>query len=395
MKMKILYFFLFLVFILNGCKESTPEPEIPLPKIRISDTYMIEGDNGNSMLSVDVTVSGEFDKPISFQVTTIDKSALAYFDYLPLDETMQIDAGQSAAQIMVEIIGDEMKEAPEIFKVRMSNIVNAEIEKSTADVTIANSDEEISYAADGYISASSMEGWDLVFQDEFTDAINPATWTYELGDGCPNLCGWGNNELQIYTDQPENSFIRDNKLVIQANKDNGFTSARMITKDKQTFNFGRLDIRAKLPKGQGIWPAIWLLGTNIDNVGWPACGEIDIVELVGHQPSNAHGTVHFGPAFPNNKSTGGTYRLSDEDFSDRFHVFSIVWSFDYIGFMIDDIIYKEVDRAALNGENYPFNNPFFMILNVATGGNWPGAPDETTEFPTTMELDYIRHFQRK
>ena len=394
MKLNLLYIFLFSALILSACKKSTPDPEKPLPTIRISDAYMIEGDSGSSMLAVEVNVAGEFENPISFQVTTIDKSALAYFDYIPLDETMQIPAGQSTAEIMVEIIGDEMREAPEIFQVRMSNIVNANIERSTADITIANSDEEITFAADGYVSQTSMEGWDVVWQDEFNDGIDAASWTYEMGDGCPNLCGWGNNELQVYTDTQENSFIRDDKLVIHASRENGFTSARMITKDKQSFNFGRIDVRAKLPKGQGIWPAIWLLGTNIDDVGWPACGEIDIVELVGHKPSEAHGTVHFGPAFPNNQSSGGTYYLSGEDFNDRFHVFSIIWSFDYIGFMVDDIIYKEIDRTSLNGQNYPFNNPFFLILNVAIGGNWPGAPDDTTEFPAEMEIDYIRHFQR-
>ncbi|MBL7829236.1 MAG: glycoside hydrolase family 16 protein, partial [Saprospiraceae bacterium] len=158
--------------------------------------------------------------------------------------------------------------------------------------------------------------------------------------------------------------------------------------------FGRVDIRAALPKGQGIWPALWMLGTNIDAVSWPACGEIDIMELTGNLPNRVLSTVHFGANVSQHQYVSQSKYLSGNDnFQDEFHVFSIIWVADKIEFLIDNEVYHTITPASLNGAPYPFNKPFFFIFNIAVGGNLPGSPDNTTPFPQSMIVDYIRVFQ--
>ena len=173
-----------------------------------------------------------------------------------------------------------------------------------------------------------------------------------------------------------------------------YTSARMKSIDLQEFQYGRIDVRAVLPKGQGIWPAIWMLGANFPTVGWPACGEIDIMELIGSSPNYVHGTVHYGNDYTQHQFTGqGTGIPFGETFSDEFHVFSIDWNAQGITWYLDDVEFFSIDQSVSGNQNYPFDNSFFFILNIAVGGQWPGYPDETTEFPQYMAVDYVRVFQ--
>jgi len=237
-------------------------------------------------------------------------------------------------------------------------------------------------------------GYRLIWSDEFNGAtIDPANWGFDIGGS-----GWGNNELQYYTNRPENAFLNNGNLVIEARKEsygnNEYTSARLLTKGKRDFLFGRIDIRAKLPKGQGVWPALWSLGKNIDQVSWPACGEMDIMELLGHEPNKMYSTVHWAPPGGGSTNLPANYVLPSGDFTDDFHVFSMVWERDIIKFYVDDNLVTTVTRANITG-NYPFNGPFFLIFNVAVGGNWPGNPNETTTFPQRMYVDYVRVFQQE
>ena len=173
---------------------------------------------------------------------------------------------------------------------------------------------------------------------------------------------------------------------------NNYTSARMISKDKKTFTYGRIDFRAKLPKGQGVWPALWMLGNNIGTTPWPACGEIDIMELLGHEPQKTYGTIHWGAAGGASTHIGGNYSLPSLTFNDKFHLFSLKWEADKMTFLIDDVVYFTANKSQVNGD-YPFDKPFFFIMNLAVGGNWPGNPDATTVFPQRMIVDYVRVFQ--
>jgi len=253
--------------------------------------------------------------------------------------------------------------------------------------------------------SSSTTKWVLVWSDEFNEpVINESVWSFEVGNGCPDLCGWGNNELEYY--KKENAFIEFDKegngyLVIEARSERvydnvsgryfNYTSARMHTRNSFTFTYGRIEVRAKLPYGKGIWPAIWLLGTK---GVWPACGEIDIMELLGHQPDTVYGTVHTLNCAGSN-GIGASFRLpANMTFSDDFHVFALEWSPQAIKWYVDDQLYHVVSREELADKGcvwvFDPDNPFYIILNVAVGGNWPGYPDSSTVFPQRMIVDYVR-----
>lgn len=250
----------------------------------------------------------------------------------------------------------------------------------------------------GYTSPESYEGYKLVWSDEFNSPSISEDWTFEIGDGCPELCGWGNQELEYY--KKENTSIVDGNLVITAKRESmggkQYTSSRLITKGKQSFTYGRIDIRALLPKGQGLWPALWMLGENIDEVSWPKCGEIDIMEMVGGSTEDRdrtiHGTVHWDNA-GSYANYGGSTKLSTGIFNDEFHVFSIEWDPGKIVWLLDGEEYHVIDITPAGLEE--FHKPMFFIFNVAVGGIWPGSPDGSTVFPQEMKVDYIRVFQEE
>lgn len=246
-----------------------------------------------------------------------------------------------------------------------------------------------------------LDEYTLVWSDEFDGAeINLDNWDFEIGDGCDrDLCGWGNNELQYYTDRAENATVKDGRLIITAKKESpalegyNYSSARMISKNKQDFRFGRIDIRGKLPKGQGIWPAIWMLPTENKFGIWPKSGEIDIMELIGNKPNEVFSTVHYGHDFWRFKSLP-KYTLETGDFSLEDHTFTVLWRENCIRFMVDgELIEGAITPSTTLPTTYPFNEVFHLILNIAVGGNLPGDPDGSTLFPQTMEIDYIRAYE--
>lgn len=263
----------------------------------------------------------------------------------------------------------------------------SEVATKDVEVLVANTDA-------GYVSAADYPGMKLAWKDEFNgSALNTADWTFEIGNGSD---GWGNAEQQYY--RTENTSVNDGYLTITAKKETfggyQYTSSRIKTQYNKTFKYGRIDIRAKLPKGQGIWPALWMLGANIETVQWPACGEIDIMELVGGGPgkdNTTHGTIHF-----DNDGTYAnvtkSYTLPKGDFYDQFHVFSVIWDETKITWLVDDQEFhtQEISSAARK----EFQEPFFLLFNVAVGGRWPGSPDATTTFPQKMMVDYVRVFQK-
>jgi beta-glucanase (GH16 family) len=269
--------------------------------------------------------------------------------------------------------------------------------KEEREVTISEAVSGLKIPESGFESPLTYEGYNLVWNDEFEGSDLSQDWVHELGDGCPNLCGWGNNELQWY--RRENIKVENGHLIIQAKQESAggksYTSSRIKTQGRQSFKFGRVDIRASLPKGQGIWPALWMLGDNIDQVGWPRCGEIDIMEMVGGNANGRDNTVHGTVHWDNNGSYanfGGSVTLNQGIFNDNFHVFSIIWDEEKIVWLLDNTPYHEIDirPAGLN----EFRESFFFLFNVAVGGNWPGSPDGTTSFPQQMVVDYVRVFQK-
>ncbi|MEP6741377.1 MAG: glycoside hydrolase family 16 protein [bacterium] len=245
--------------------------------------------------------------------------------------------------------------------------------------------------------------WSLVWSDEFNrpsgSAVDSNKWSFDIGGN-----GWGNNEFETYTSRTENAHLEDGKLVIKALKETltgpdgtsrNFTSARLLTKNKFSRAFGRFEARIKIPFGQGIWPAFWMLGNNIDTARWPNCGEIDIMENIGKEPSIVHGTFH-GPGYSGASGVSAAYALpSGQKFSDDFHTFAVEWEPNVMRFYVDGLLYKTRTPADLPaGTSWVFDHPFFIILNVAVGGGWPGNPDATTVFPQQMLVDYVRVYQR-
>ncbi|HUP14312.1 MAG TPA: glycoside hydrolase family 16 protein [Niastella sp.] len=262
---------------------------------------------------------------------------------------------------------------------------------------LSGSTDSLSYLTDtsGYSTPSNLTGYTLVWHDEFDgNGIDTASWNFETGNG-PG--GWGNNELEYYTASHANVFTAKGKIVLEARKEekNGFqyTSARINTKNKRAFTYGRVDIRAKLPFGKGIWPALWMLGQSDDSVGWPACGEIDIMELLGQKPNKVYGTLHWGAEWPVHVSKGRSYSFNGS-FSNQFHVFSLSWEKDSYKILVDDKAFFSATGADIAPYNNPFTKPHYFIFNVAVGGNWPGSPDTATVFPQRMIVDYIRVFQK-
>lgn len=238
----------------------------------------------------------------------------------------------------------------------------------------------------------------LLWHDEFSGPAgskpDPARWTYDLG----NNDGWGNKELETYTNQAGNASL-DGKghLVIRALKDREgrFTSARLKTKGLFSFTYGRAEARMKLPQGQGMWPAFWMLGDNIDGVGWPACGEIDVVENLGREPGIVHGTVH-GPGYSGKGGITAQYELpGDLALASDFHVYAAEWTANRIEFSLDGRIYATVTPSELPaGAKWAYDHPFFLLVNLAVGGAWPGNPDGSTVFPQELIVDYVRVYAR-
>jgi beta-glucanase (GH16 family) len=230
--------------------------------------------------------------------------------------------------------------------------------------------------------------YELVWQDEFnTDGpIDGSKWVFDLGAG-----GWGNNELQTYTSDSANIHVEDGSLRITAISDGGFTSARIKTQGKFDQKYGRFEASIKMPWGPGIWPAFWMLGADIETNPWPQCGEIDIMEYRGQEPNLIHGSVH-GPGYSGGAAITRSFGFQDDRFDVDYNLFAVEWGEDYIHFFVNDELYQEIRPEDLTGE-WVFDANFFLLLNVAVGGNYVGFPTEDTPFPQSMYVDYVRVYE--
>jgi beta-glucanase (GH16 family) len=274
-------------------------------------------------------------------------------------------------------------------------------------------------------SDTAPTGWRLVWSDEFngpdTSAPDPRNWTYDIGVGGD---GWGNKELEYYTNSPRNVTIRGGNLVITAIKEKytgpdvplgnsqdsqaagqsakqvtrEYTSTRLKSQGLFAQTYGRFEARIKIPHGQGVWPAFWMLGSDIDKVAWPRSGEIDIMENIGKEPSKVHGSIHGpGPSPPGTDDMTGTYALPEgESFADAFHIYAVEWEPKAIRFYVDDHLYETTTPSGMpHATGWVFDHPFFVLLNLAIGGDWPGSPDASTQFPQEMLVDYVRVYARR
>lgn len=241
--------------------------------------------------------------------------------------------------------------------------------------------------------------WEQVWADEFdgTAGVSPnsANWKFDIGTGDN---GWGNAELEYYTNRPSNVQLDGSgNLLITARRESfagsGFTSGRIKTQNLFAQAYGRFEARIKTPSGPGLWPAFWMLGANIETINWPQCGEIDIMEQRGQEPYITHGSVH-GPGYSGGNAKTKSYALSSGRFDTDFHVYAIEWGVDYIDYYLDNFLYQRITPQDVTGQ-WVYNTPFFILLNVAVGGNYVGFPSAATPFPQSMVIDYVRVYKEK
>ena len=241
-------------------------------------------------------------------------------------------------------------------------------------------------------AAWDREGWNIAWHDEFDGPeLNRENWNFDIGGN-----GWGNAEWEAYTDKPENIRIEGGMLVIEAREDptlpggRPYSSARIKTQGLHSWKYGRIEARMKLPHGQGIWPAFWMLGDN--NKGWPASGEIDILEFVGKTPDTIYATVH-APGYSGGNGVGSSLVVSEESLKNDFHVYAIEWQENEVRWLFDEQEYFKLTPADVPAD-WIFDHEFYIIMNLAVGGRWPGYPDKTTVFPQFLTVDYVRVYQR-
>ncbi len=252
-----------------------------------------------------------------------------------------------------------------------------------------------------FSSTAQPDGYHLVWQDEFNYRGLPDTskWTYDVGNGCPGLCGWGNNEQQYYTYRRlKNARVGEGHLTIEAHREDfesaSYTSARLLTRDRRAWTYGFFEIRAMLPAGRGVWPALWMLPEEWKYGGWPSSGEIDIMEHVGYEPRRVYATVHTD-AFNHVAGTQDTDTLKIADAAEAFHTYSLEWTPEYIAWAVDGKEYSRFENPHETYRQWPFDQPFHLIFNIAVGGNWGGARGIDKDiWPQQMEIDYVRVYQR-
>ena len=380
-----------LLLLWAGCQPE--EGPVVVPEIQFPiDINGLENEE-NRFFEFPLVLNQATTRDIKVHFETRSLTAEEGLDFVAVQDSLIVPCGTASATITVEIVIDEIAEDDETFRVVITGTSGALLAGGVQEAigTIKNDDTLIGVNNEGYVSSDDYPGKTLVWSDEFDgEAIDLQNWTYDLG-----ASGWGNAELQNYTSNSENAYVSDGHLLIVAKQEGvHYSSARLKSIGLQEFEHGRIDVRAILPYGQGIWPAIWMLGANFPTSGWPACGEIDIMELIGSSPSTVHGTLHFGADWTQHNYIGqGTSLPLGQTFADEFHVFSIDWSEEGITWLIDDQPFYSVTSGVTGSQPYPFDNPFFFILNVAVGGEWPGYPDATTTFPQFMAVDYVRVFQ--
>ena len=367
--MRFLFILLSSLSILS-CTNDTPTDSVSLPVVSTEGITVAEEDENTT---IDLTLS--LDKPFSSDViinySTSNGTAESGADYKSISgQSLTFEKGDLSKTVTLTIVGDLFKEATESFYFEITSAINASIATPKVEITITDTDTEEAISdfqvpTTGYISPASYDGYTLVWQDEFEGEEIANHWKFEIGTGSN---GWGNNEKQYY--RAENTSLKDGALVIEAKRENfggrSYTSSRMITQGMAEFQYGRIDIRAVLPKGQGIWPALWMLGGNFNTVGWPRCGEIDIMEMIGGsgRENNVFGTLHWD----NNGShactcgQGSGYTLSEGTFADEWHVFSIVWDQNKIEWFVDNNSFKVIDVSQPGLEE--FQNEFFFILII-------------------------------
>ena len=335
---------------------------------------------------INIPLASKSDASVDY--ATADGTAVAGVDYLATSGTAVIPAGSLSTSIKVKVKGDSIRKNPQSFYINYSNPTNCTMTLTQAVGEIKNDGLYFPVEDNGYVTPNTYPDYKLVWSDEFNGkSIDENNWTFELGNN-----GWGTHELVNYTNRIQNAFVSSGNLIIEARKEDvyGYTSARITTKGKKSFKYGRIDIRAKIPTiPDGVMSSLRMMGSNIDAVGWPNCGEIDIMQLP-HVEYFAYNTLHWTDSLGAARQFGVNNGLG-VDGEKKFHVFTAIWDASRIEMYIDD--YQTFEMST-NAKSLPFNDYFFFIFNVSIGGDWPGTPSSKAEFPQRMIVDYVRVFSK-
>lgn len=311
--------------------------------------------------------------------------------YVPVTDTVYVPVADTSAK-------SSASDSSKKISADSSNAgtPNSNQESSEADAFSSSAAAPAS-SAPATPTSNTATDENLLWSDEFEgSAIDENKWGYNIGMG---ENGWGNSELEYYTNRPENVYVKDGMLHIRAQKEDyegqKYTSTRLLSQNKFTFTYGTVEARIALPVGKGIWPAFWMLGENIEDISWPACGEIDIIEAINDE-SIVYGTHHWaheGSHAQYGNSTADHHGSSTKIDISEFHIYKMVWNKEFIEMYVDDFMYQKIDITDAAGEMGTFHKPFFFILNVAVGGSWPGFDIDDSQFPTEMQVDYIRVYK--
>ena len=390
--------FAVVLFLFLGCKKK--ETNLPAvmekPRIEISSINISEGETNETSISVKLT--GKLGAPSLVAYEMVSGTANEGEDYENVTGVLTFSDDETShnQSILLQILDDEIYEEEEYFEIHFTSDTLVNLSNDKVIITISDNDIQLTdNDLPGYVTPMEYEGWTFFWGDEFGgDVLNLDNWTQA------NSGNWYNNELQYY--KPENSVVENGLLTITAKPESidnhNYTSSRMWSQHKAFFKYGRIDIRAKLPYSQGLWPALWMMGENKDVVGWPQCGEIDIMELRGNTPYRVTSTIHYKNSSGNHQYPPSyKYDLDSGNFNDEFHVFSMIWDEDKIQFFVDDNLFNTIIYSSLsyfNNDN-PFFKDFYVLMNVAVGGDFGGDPDATTIWPQQMDVDYVRVFQKE
>lgn len=381
------------------CGKGGDSADAPLPKVSINDISLPEGNSGSTNFGFTISLNRTYPGIVTVTYSTAEGLAKAGEDFTSVsNQQLTFQPNETQKTINIQVAADEAREGDDVFTVMITGVTNGSLDRFMGTGTILNDDTKVLFSNTGYDTPGNYAGYTLAWAEEFNNSsLDAGSWTVETGDGCPNLCGWGNNELEYYTDRPDNIFFQDGKLLIEAKKESfggkNYTSSKLVSRGKKIFKYGRVDIRAKLPRGRGIWPALWMLPQQNVFGGWPRSGEIDIMELVGHEPGKVYGTVHYGPGPGSTQISRGYTLAGGAAFNDEFHVFSLEWKQDQLKWYVDGNLFSTVNKTDIGAATWPFNEDFFFIINLAVGGNWPGNPDANTYFPQWLIVDYVRVYQ--
>ncbi len=383
------------ILYLSGCSESSELTKKPV--LTLKPVVVHEGNNEINSIDIEVALDQSSSLPVTIKWGTESLTAIEDQDFIPVygQETI-IPPGQTKIILPISIINDDHLEFIETFNIVLLEAENAEIMSQNASVTIIDDDRyQPEMADDGYITPLQYPDMHLTWHEEFEGTtVETDHWNFDAANGFPLNCGWGLDELGKYTGDQEHLKVKDGKLMITATRDEStgtYRTSRINTKEKVSITYGRLDIRSRIPEVAGLAAIFWLIGADMDEVGLPACGEIDILKFAGKAPEKISG----GLVFENDgeEHLGQSYNKSSVSLSNQYHIYSIIWEENRIRWFFDYYPYFEVRRDDFSHFKI-FEKPFFLTINLAIGGEYAGAPDSSSSFPTDLEIDYIRLYQR-